>query len=111
MRAVTRPPSGNSAVVCGDELPRSITSPRGVATMTFPVMFHLFGRNVHPHLVLELLAYTIGFQLFLLLRRKKSVVAGNASSRSLPLETMSWIIVGCVFGALFGSKILAWIES
>jgi prolipoprotein diacylglyceryltransferase len=35
----------------------------------------------------------------------------KSNSPVVPLETMSWIIVGCVFGALFGSKILAWIES
>src|ERR1044071_1367969 len=72
--------------------------------MTFPVYFHLFGQRIHPHPVLELIAYAGGFQLYLGLRRRwKGPVT--------PFEKQMWVIVGCVFGALVGSKILAWVES
>lgn len=71
--------------------------------MHFPVVFHPFGLALPAHLVFELLAYTIGFQLFLLLRRREK-------SESVPLEQMAWLLVGAVFGALFGSKLLAWLE-
>jgi prolipoprotein diacylglyceryltransferase len=73
--------------------------------MTFPVEFHVFGRSVHPHVVFELLAYGVGFQAYLLLRRRQ---CGGAA---LPAEQNVWVIVGCVFGALVGSKLLAWLES
>jgi phosphatidylglycerol:prolipoprotein diacylglycerol transferase len=72
--------------------------------MQFPYYLHLFGYALHPHAVMEVLAYTGGFQLYLLLRRhwKGSIV---------PIEQNLWVIVGAIFGALVGSKILAWVES
>src|SRR6476646_7477026 len=73
-------------------------------SMTFPHYFHIFGARVHPHAVMELIAYTGGFQLYLLLRRRQTRAA-------VPFERNMWLIVGCVFGALVGSKLLAWIES
>ena len=73
-------------------------------SLEFPYHLNLFGHRVHPHLVFELLAYTIGFQLYLLLRRRWPRAA-------VPLEHNLWLIVGCVFGALVGSKVLAWLES
>lgn len=71
--------------------------------MTFPVVFHPFGLPLHAHLVFEMLAYTLGFQLFLRLRRREP-------SESVPFEQLAWILVGAVFGALVGSKLLAWVE-
>jgi len=50
------------------------------------------------------LAYVVGFQTYLLLRRRRP-------GESLPVEQNLWIIVGCVFGALIGAKVLAWLES
>ncbi len=72
--------------------------------MTFPVYFNFFGHRVHPHLVLELLGYSLGFQLYLILRRRWPRAA-------VPFEQNMWVIVGCVFGALVGSKVLAFLES
>jgi prolipoprotein diacylglyceryltransferase len=72
--------------------------------MTFPVYFHVFGHAIHPHPVMELIAYTGGFQFYLLLRRRSGLP-------TLPTETNLWIIVGAVFGALAGAKLLAWAES
>lgn len=72
--------------------------------MTFPVYFNLFGHRVHPHLLLELIAYAAGFQLYLRLRRRWPRAA-------VPFEQNMWLIVGCVFGALAGSKLLAFLES
>jgi phosphatidylglycerol:prolipoprotein diacylglycerol transferase len=72
--------------------------------MRFPVYIPVLGHRLHPHAVMELLAYTGGFQLYLLLRRKwKGPV--------VPVEQNLWVIVGAIFGALVGSKILAWWES
>ena len=72
--------------------------------MTFPVYFHLFGHAIHPHLVLEVLAYSGGFQFYRLLRKR-------IAADPLPVETNLWIIVGAIFGALAGAKLLAWAES
>src|SRR4051794_4747135 len=75
--------------------------------MSFPVTFHIAGRAVPAHLVLEICGYTAGFQTYLWLRRRQP-----ADDRAkLPTETAMWVIVGCVFGALFGAKLLAWVES
>ena len=72
--------------------------------MQFPVYFHVFGHAIHPHAVMELAGYTCGFQLYLFLRRRRVQPAP-------PVEKNLWIIVGAIFGALIGSKLLAWIES
>ena len=72
--------------------------------MTFPVYFHVFGYRVHPHPVMELIAYSGGFQLFRVIRSK-------FPAARVPFEQQLWIIVGAIFGALAGSKLLAWAES
>jgi phosphatidylglycerol:prolipoprotein diacylglycerol transferase len=72
--------------------------------MTFPVEFHILGRQIPAHAVFELLAYTVGFQVYLYLRRR---TAGAV----VPFEKNMWVVVGCVFGAFVGSKVLAWAES
>ena len=72
--------------------------------MTFPVELNLFGFHAHPHAVLEVIAYTCGFQLYAFTRKRWP-------RATLPIEQNLWVIVGCVFGALIGSKILAWVES
>jgi prolipoprotein diacylglyceryltransferase len=72
--------------------------------MTFPYYFDLAGLHLHPHPVLEVVAYAGGFQIYLWLRRR-------AREKATPLEQNMWVLVGAVFGALVGSKLLAWAES
>ena len=72
--------------------------------MTFPVYLHAFGLRLHPHPVMELIGYTGGFQLYRYTRRR-------FPRSALPFEQNLWLIVGAIFGALVGSKVLAWIES
>src|SRR5947199_7081150 len=74
--------------------------------MRFPYYIHLFGHAVHPHLVFELLAYSAGFQLYLFLRGR-----WPRREAAVPMEQAMWLIVGAVFGAAAGSKLLAWLES
>jgi phosphatidylglycerol:prolipoprotein diacylglycerol transferase len=74
--------------------------------MTFPVYLHIVGWRVHPHPVMEVIAYTAGFQLFLQLRRRNSFPAAAPS-----LEDGLWLLVACICGAAVGSKLLAWAES
>jgi phosphatidylglycerol---prolipoprotein diacylglyceryl transferase len=75
--------------------------------MTFPVEFHLFGRAVPAHFVFELVGYTAGFQLYLFLRRRQP----DRPHAAIPFEQTAWVLVGCVFGAMVGSKLLALAES
>jgi phosphatidylglycerol---prolipoprotein diacylglyceryl transferase len=77
--------------------------------MTFPHYFHLFGYSLHPHPVMELIAYTGGFQLYLYLRGRAARL--RPDDPPLPFEQNMWLIVGAIFGALVGSKVLAWLES
>src|SRR4051794_1046441 len=72
--------------------------------MTFPVYVNLFGLRIHPHPLLEFVAYAAGFRLYLHTRKRWPWAA-------VPTEQNMWLIVGCVFGALVGSKLLAFAES
>jgi prolipoprotein diacylglyceryltransferase len=74
--------------------------------MSFPVYIPVFGHRLHPHPVMEVLAYAAGSQLYFLLRRR-----WRGPMTKLPMELNLWLLVGCIFGALFGSKLLAWAES
>ncbi len=67
-------------------------------------MLDLFGLRLHPHPVLEGLGYFAGARLYFALRRR-------SPEPPLPLEANLWILVGALFGAFFGAKILAWLES
>jgi phosphatidylglycerol:prolipoprotein diacylglycerol transferase len=71
--------------------------------LTFPVYFNIFGITIHPHLMMELIAYPAGFQLYLFLRRR-------SKHNAVPLNVNLWIVVGCIIGALVGAKILALFE-
>lgn len=53
---------------------------------------------------MEAIGYAGGFRLYLYLRKRWP-------SAAVPIEANLWILVGAVFGALVGSKLLAWVES
>src|SRR3954467_7460333 len=72
--------------------------------MRFPVELNLLGHRLPIHGVLELFAYVVGVQLYFWLRRR-------AGRGALPVDQNLWLIVGCVMGAMVGSKVLAWVES
>jgi prolipoprotein diacylglyceryltransferase len=72
--------------------------------MHFPVDIAIFGHHFPPHAVMETLAYAGGFQLYRMVR-------GRFERAKLPAEQHWWVLVGCVLGALAGSKLLAWVES
>jgi 7,8-dihydro-6-hydroxymethylpterin dimethyltransferase len=73
--------------------------------MIFPVRFHLFGLSVEAHQVLEFVAYGLGFQLYLLLRRRWP------RGPAMTTEQTAKVILGALLGALIGAKVLAWVES
>ncbi|MCS7078581.1 MAG: prolipoprotein diacylglyceryl transferase [Chloracidobacterium sp.] len=71
--------------------------------MNFPYDIRLPGVVVPIHLVCEVLAYTVGFQLYVRARRRQP--------SGLTVEQTVWTLVGCLFGAWLGSKLLAWLEA
>ena len=72
--------------------------------MTFPVYFHIFGLQLHPHPTMEVIAYAAGFQLFRLTR-------AYWTRATVSVDENIWLIVAAAAGALVGSKLLAWIEA
>ena len=73
--------------------------------MTFPVYLQLFGVKLHPHVVLEAVAYAVGFALYLALRRRWP------SGPGLSWLQTGWLLVGAIFGALVGARGVAWLEA
>lgn len=64
----------------------------------------VLGLRIMPHALMELVAYGAGMQIYLRGRHRHP--------RGLvPFELQAWILVGCVLGALVGSKLLAIAES
>lgn len=66
--------------------------------MTFPLYLPLFGLQIHPHLLLESIAYTIGFQLYRYLRARWGDQVGTVNR--------GWSLVGATLGAALGAKLL-----
>lgn len=73
-----------------------------LCSMHFPVYIHVFGVTLHPHTVFELLAYFVGFRVFLRTRRKYGDV--------IPNNTRWWALCAAAVGAASGSKLLYWLE-
>lgn len=63
----------------------------------------LFGIKVNVHLVLEYLAFFVGFRYYIILRRKSDDVISSNNRLS--------IIIGAIFGALFFSRFFAFFEN
>lgn len=65
---------------------------------------HFLGWSVYVHQVTDLVAYAFGFQYYLFLKKRWNVTRFST-------EANGWLIVGCLFGALIGAKVLAWTEA
>ena len=67
--------------------------------MEFPAELQVGPWSLHPHPLFELLAYSLGFQLFLALRRE----------RGDPVRPQrALLVLATIVGALLGAKLLAW---
>lgn len=71
--------------------------------MQFPVYINLFSLHLPLHAVTETLGMFIGFRYFLYLRKKQ----GDRIESS----NRVWAIIGAIFGALFGSRLLGALEN
>ena len=67
--------------------------------MRFPVLIPVGPWRLPPHPVFELLGYSIGFQTYLWLRRRRGDPIGT--------ETRWWIALVAALGGLLGSQLLA----
>ncbi len=70
--------------------------------MTIPYEPQIFGTAINVHLVLEYLAFIVGFQYYLFLRKKVSDKISDQNRLS--------IILGAVIGAFLGSRIIGFLE-
>jgi phosphatidylglycerol:prolipoprotein diacylglycerol transferase len=72
------------------------------AFANFPVYLRLGSLRLHPHIVFEVLAYALGFRVYLWFRRR----TGDA----LDDPNRWWIIASAGIGAATGSRVLYWFE-
>jgi prolipoprotein diacylglyceryltransferase len=70
--------------------------------LTFPLYLELGPWRLHPHLVFELLAYFVGFQLYLRDRRRRGDF--------LESGRRWWVIAAAAAGAAIGARLLALVE-
>jgi prolipoprotein diacylglyceryltransferase len=75
--------------------------------MHFPFYLHIFALRIHPHPFFEGLGYFLGFQLYLMLRRREA----KLGRPPLNTETNLQLVLGCAIGAFVGSKVLGIIEN
>jgi phosphatidylglycerol:prolipoprotein diacylglycerol transferase len=68
----------------------------------FPFDFHIAGLLIDSHLVFEILAYLLGFQYYLYLKKN--------TPDKITSEQRVWIIIGGAFGAAIFSKLLGFLE-
>jgi prolipoprotein diacylglyceryltransferase len=69
----------------------------------FPVKFELFGQSFHYHFLFETLSFLIGFRLYVYLKKNVDDPISD--------ENRLWIMLGGMVGALFGSRIIAILET
>lgn len=70
--------------------------------MTFPVTIHFGTIHITLHAVTETLAFFVGFRYFLLLRKAQGDIYSSSSR--------IWAIIGAIFGALIGSRLIGSLE-
>lgn len=73
------------------------------APVHFPVTLPIFSLQVPLHAILESLGMFVGFRYFLYLRKRQGDL--------IPQENRIWVIIGAIFGALLGSRLLGALEN
>jgi prolipoprotein diacylglyceryltransferase len=68
------------------------------ALILFPVYFSLWGKRIHPHVFFDVLAYVLGFGVYLILRQR------SKDFLSTPLRLV--IVTAATIGATIGAKLL-----
>jgi len=70
--------------------------------MHFPVEITVFKLKLPLHVIMETLAFFIGFRYFLYLRKKQG--------DQIESLNRTWILLGAIFGALAGSRLIGSLE-
>lgn len=70
--------------------------------MHFPIQIEIGSQKILLHVVLETLAFFIGFRYFLYLRKRQ----GDTIESSKRI----WIIIGAIFGSMIGSRLIGGLE-
>jgi phosphatidylglycerol---prolipoprotein diacylglyceryl transferase len=70
--------------------------------MHLPVIFHVFGLVLPAHMVMESLAYIVGFRLYVFLRKKQKDTFSDQARLT--------VLVGAIIGAALTSKLLGFVE-
>lgn len=71
--------------------------------MQIPFEPVIFGYNINIHLVLEYLAFFLGFRYYVFLRRRRKDIISSGNRLS--------IILGAALGALIGSRLIGFLEN
>jgi prolipoprotein diacylglyceryltransferase len=71
--------------------------------MNFPVYIEIGSFKILLHTLLEVLAFFIGFRYFLYLKKKKGDIIES--------DNRTWILIGAIFGALIGSRLVGGLEN
>ncbi len=71
--------------------------------MHFPVSVHIGSVNILLHTITEILSLFVGFRYFLFVRNKQgdAIISNNRI----------WIIIGAIFGAMIGSRLIGGLEN
>ncbi|HTG15125.1 MAG TPA: diacylglyceryl transferase, partial [Blastocatellia bacterium] len=69
--------------------------------MSFPFYLHLGPLSIHPHFLLEALAYFVGYRVYLKQR--------NHAGDHLSASQRMWVVAAAIAGAAVGSKLLYWL--
>jgi len=71
--------------------------------LDYPIEFQFGSAKIAAHLVFEMLAYTLGYRLYVWQRARSQDLISD--------EGRMWIFLGAALGALFGSHILGVLEN
>ncbi len=71
-------------------------------SLSFPIFLEIGGFRLHPHVVFEMLAYFVGFRLYLRDRRRRGDF--------LDSPRRWWVIAAAAAGAAIGARLLALLE-
>ena len=71
--------------------------------MHFPIEISIGSTKILLHSIMEPLGFFIGFRYFMFLRKKQGDVIAS--------ENRTWILIGAIFGALLGSRLIGGLEN
>ena len=71
--------------------------------MHFPVSIHLFGESILLHVVLETVAFFVGFRYYRYLKKRQP--------DKISADNRIWILIGAMTGALVGSRLVGGLEN